>query len=253
MLVKTQRARGQVVAARLRIPGAGARRGVVASRSQGFGRREAVAAVLVALAAGTSAGGALLRRRRSPRRRWSGAERLLGMVERRQLIGMSAVVGAVAIGAAGYRLRRRRSPVRRVRDVMTENPRSLEPSMLVREAAALMKNEDVGSLPLVEGERLVGVLTDRDVVMRVVAEGRDPQAVRVGEIASRELVSAEPEQALDQALRLMARHRVRRLPVVEGGRLVGILALADVADESEADRVGSTVARISEPREQPRT
>jgi CBS domain-containing protein len=110
-----------------------------------------------------------------------------------------------------------------------------------------MKNVGVGSVPVVEDERVVGVLTDRDVVTRVVAEGRDPQAVRVGEFASHELVSVEPEQTLDEALRLMARHRVRRLPVVEGERLVGVLAQADVAVAGERERVGAAVRQISEP------
>lgn len=141
---------------------------------------------------------------------------------------------------------RRRTKVRRVRDVMTADPRAVEPSLLVREAARLMKSEDVGSLPLVQDERLVGVVTDRDVVIRVVAEGRDPDTVTVGEIASRDVVSAEPEQSLDEALRLMARRRVRRLPVVEGTRLVGVLAQADVAAGGDAEQVGAAVARISE-------
>ncbi len=118
--------------------------------------------------------------------------------------------------------------------------------MPVREAARLMTSADVGSLPLVQDERLVGVLTDRDVVIRVIAEGRDPDAVTVGEIASRDVVSAEPEQSLDEALQLMARRRVRRLPVVEGSRLVGVLAQADVASEGDAEQVGAAVARISE-------
>jgi CBS domain-containing protein len=134
-----------------------------------------------------------------------------------------------------------------VRDVMTSNPRSIEPSTTVTEAARLMKTEDVGSLPIVDGDQLVGVVTDRDIVIRVVAEGKDPQSTTVGEIASRDLVTVDPEQDLDEALRLMAQHQVRRLPVAEeDGKLVGILAQADVAREGKDSQTGQVVQEISE-------
>jgi CBS domain-containing protein len=134
-----------------------------------------------------------------------------------------------------------------VRDAMTSNPRSIEPSTMVADAAKLMKAEDVGSLPIVEGDQLVGMVTDRDIVIRVVAEGNDPQSTTVGEIASRDLVTVDPEQDLDEALRLMAQHQVRRLPVAEeDGRLVGILAQADVAREGNDAQTGQVVQEISE-------
>ena len=134
-----------------------------------------------------------------------------------------------------------------VRDAMTSNPRSIEPSTTVTEAARLMKAEDVGSLPIVDGDQLVGMVTDRDTVIRVVAEGKDPQSTTVGEIASRDLVTVDPEQDLDEAMRLMARHQVRRLPVAEeDGRLVGILAQADVAREGKDAKTGQVVQEISE-------
>jgi CBS domain-containing protein len=110
-----------------------------------------------------------------------------------------------------------------------------------------MATEDVGSLPVTEGDRLVGMVTDRDIVTRVVAEGKDAQAATVGEIASKDLVTVDPQQDLDEALRLMAQHQVRRLPVVEeDGRLVGILAQADVAREGEDSKTGQLVERISD-------
>lgn len=134
-----------------------------------------------------------------------------------------------------------------VRDAMTSNPRSIQPSTTVTEAARLMKAEDVGSLPIVDGDQLVGMVTDRDTVIRVVAEGKDPQSTTVGEIASRDLVTVDPEQDLDEALRLMAQHQVRRLPVAEeDGRLVGILAQADVAREGKDAKTGQVVQEISE-------
>jgi CBS domain-containing protein len=134
-----------------------------------------------------------------------------------------------------------------VRDVMTPSVRVASPSQSLAEAADVMKDEDVGSVPVVDDGRLVGILTDRDIVIRAVAERRDPQAVKVDEVASRELVTVEPEQDLDEALTLMARHQVRRLPVVEGGQLVGMIAQADVALEEKEKKVGEVIEEISKP------
>ena len=134
-----------------------------------------------------------------------------------------------------------------IRDAMTSNPRNVEPNTTVVEAARLMKSEDVGSLPVVEGDRLVGMVTDRDIVLRVVAEGKDVQSATVAEVASKDLVTVDPQQDLDEALRLMAQHQVRRLPVVEeDGRLVGILAQADVAQQGDDARTGQVVQEISD-------
>jgi len=109
-----------------------------------------------------------------------------------------------------------------------------------------MRDEDAGIIPVVEGEKLVGTVTDRDIAIRVVAEGRSPESVTVGEIASRELVTIDPQQDLDEALRLMARHQVRRLPVVEeDGKLVGIVAQADVAKHASDSQTGEVVEDIS--------
>jgi CBS domain-containing protein len=134
-----------------------------------------------------------------------------------------------------------------IRDAMTANPRAVTSSTSVAEAAQLMKSEDVGSLPVTDGDRLVGMVTDRDIVLRVVAEGKDVQSATVGEVASRELVTIDPQQDLDEALRLMAQHQVRRLPVVEeDGRLVGILAQADVAQQGDDKKTGQMVEKISD-------
>ncbi len=133
-----------------------------------------------------------------------------------------------------------------IRDVMTSNPRSLESGSSAVEAARLMRDEDVGIVPIVEGKKLVGTLTDRDIVTRVVAEGKTPESVTVGDIASRELVTIDPQQDLDDALRLMARHQVRRLPVVEeDGKLVGIVAQKDVAMHASEAQTGEVVEDIS--------
>jgi CBS domain-containing protein len=133
-----------------------------------------------------------------------------------------------------------------VREVMTSKLCSIDTDKTVAYAAKMMRDEDVGIAPIVEGDRLVGVLTDRDVAVRVVAEGRDPEQVKVTEVASRDLVTLDPQQDLDEALRLMARHQVRRLPVVEeDGRLVGVVAQADVAQQADEQRTGEVVEQIS--------
>ena len=134
-----------------------------------------------------------------------------------------------------------------VRDLMTSNPTTIEASGTITDAARKMRDEDAGIIPIVDGERLVGTITDRDIAIRVVAEGKDPSSTTVGDIASRDLVTIDPQQDLAEALRLMAQHQVRRLPVVEeDGKLVGILAQADVAREASPEQTGRVVEEISE-------
>jgi CBS domain-containing protein len=134
-----------------------------------------------------------------------------------------------------------------VREAMTSNPRSVGTTDSVVQAARLMRDEHVGSLPVVEDGRLIGMITDRDIAIRIVAEGADPDSVTVGDVASRRVVTVEPDQDIDEARRLMAQHQVRRLPVVEGDELVGILAQADLTREEDAEQVGEMVEAISEP------
>jgi CBS domain-containing protein len=134
-----------------------------------------------------------------------------------------------------------------IKELMTVKPRTVKQGDSIVEAAKLMKGEDTGIAPIVDGERLVGVVTDRDIAIRVVAEGRDPQSTKVEDIASQNLVTIDPQQELDEALRLMAQHQVRRLPVVEeDGKLVGIVAQADVARYASPDQTGEVVEEISE-------
>ena len=136
---------------------------------------------------------------------------------------------------------------KKITEVMSSNPCAIDADKPVAYAAKMMRDEDVGLAPVVEGDRLVGTLTDRDIVTRVVAEGKDPQTVTVREVASTDLVTIDPEQDLDEALRLMASHQVRRLPVVEeDGRLVGVVAQADVAREGKDKETGKLVEEISE-------
>ena len=134
-----------------------------------------------------------------------------------------------------------------VREVMTSDPCAIDAEQPVAYAAKMMKDEDVGLAPIVQGDRLVGTVTDRDIVTRVVAAGRDPESTSVREIASTDLVTVDPQQNLDEALSLMAKHQVRRLPVVEeDGRLVGVVAQADVAEHAPSSATGRLVEEISE-------
>lgn len=129
---------------------------------------------------------------------------------------------------------------------MTKDPTTLAPDATIVEAARAMRDEDAGIMPVVDGDRLEGVVTDRDIAVRVVAEGRDPNDVHVREVMSGRLVTVDPAQDIDEAMRLMAEHQVRRLPVCEeDGRIVGMLAQADVARHGEDSRTGETVENIS--------
>ena len=134
-----------------------------------------------------------------------------------------------------------------VRDAMTGDPRSIGATASVVEAARLMREQHIGSLPITEGEKLVGMITDRDITTRVVAEAADPKVTSVGDVYSRDLVSVEPDNDLQDALQLMARHQVRRLPVVENDKLVGIVAQADIALAENEKKTGELVEAISEP------
>ena len=141
----------------------------------------------------------------------------------------------------------------KVHEVMTDRPRVVTPETTVAEAAQLMKSDDIGSLPILDGEQLAGMVTDRDIVIRAIAEGKDPRGMPVREVASRELVSVHADEDLSSALQLMASQQVRRLPVVDDdGRLVGILAQADVAVEAKEKAVGEMVEEISKSPTSPR-
>jgi CBS domain-containing protein len=134
-----------------------------------------------------------------------------------------------------------------IRDVMTSNPCTIDAEKSVAYAAKMMQEEDVGLAPVVEGNRLVGMLTDRDIAVRVAAQGRDPEQVKVLDVASKKLVTIDPQQDLGEALRIMAQHQVRRLPVVEeDGRLIGVVAQADIAREGDDATTGQLVQEISD-------
>ena len=137
----------------------------------------------------------------------------------------------------------------KARDIMTANPRVVTASDSISRAAEIMRDTDVGIVPVVEDSgsmRLAGVVTDRDIAVRIVAEGRDGN-VNVREIMSSGLATVRPDDDLSRVTELMKREQVRRVPVVEGDRLVGIIAQADVAREGSDRKTGDVVEKISEP------
>lgn len=136
---------------------------------------------------------------------------------------------------------------KQVQDVMTGNPATVTRSDSVVDAARLMESADVGSLPVVDGGTPVGIVTDRDIAIRVVAQAKDPSRTTVGEIATGQPYYAAPDQDLDEALELMAYRKVRRVPVVEDGLLVGMLAQADVVHEVKEKKAAHVIDEISQP------
>ena len=142
----------------------------------------------------------------------------------------------------------------KVSDVMTGRPRAVTPQTPLTEVAELMESEDVGSIPVVENDRLVGIVTDRDIVVRAVAKGKDLTGMPASAVSSRELVTVSPDDDLSDALELMARHQVRRLAVTgEDERLVGVVSQADVAREAKEKDTGEVVQSISREPQGPRT
>ena len=143
--------------------------------------------------------------------------------------------------------RRGRVPMILVRHAMAMSPVTASSDMNAADAAGLMAANDIGVVPITDGDRLLGIVTDRDLVLRVLAARKDPRAVRVGEIATTKAIeTTSPDTQLCDARALMAERRIRRLPVVKDDRLVGMLSLGDVAIGSASMRsVGEALASIS--------
>jgi CBS domain-containing protein len=135
----------------------------------------------------------------------------------------------------------------KVRALMTTEPVTVAPGATLGEVATLMKQEDCGAIPVVEGGRLVGIVTDRDIVIRGVAAGTDPKTQRVSTVMSADPVTVGPDDDVSDAEQIMADRQIRRLPVVEGGRLVGIIVTAQIARAEDKRKVGETIKEISEP------
>jgi CBS domain-containing protein len=126
---------------------------------------------------------------------------------------------------------------RSVGDIMTRNPRTVDAGDSVVEAARQMRDGDFGSVLVLRDVRVDGIVTDRDIAVRAVAEGRDPESTPVSEISSTGVASVEPNQSIEEAVQTMREQDIRRLPVVENGRPVGILSLGDLAVEQDPESV----------------
>ena len=135
----------------------------------------------------------------------------------------------------------------KVEELMTRDPATLRPESTCTEAAALMKSKDCGSLPVVKDGKLVGIVTDRDIVLRVVAGTKDPTRIAVSEIMTAAPVTIAPATRAEDASKLMSEKQVRRLPVVDDGRLVGILTIGQLARRESVNAVGETLKEVSQP------
>ena len=137
---------------------------------------------------------------------------------------------------------------KKARDVMSTDCTCIGENDSVLDAAKRLAEKDVGSLPICgEDDRLKGMLTDRDIVVRVLAEGKDPSSVRAGElgVGDGKTVTIGADDSIDEALRAMIDHKVRRLPVIDGRELVGIISQADIATNVDEQKVGDLVEAIS--------
>ena len=130
----------------------------------------------------------------------------------------------------------------KIRDVMTRDPRTIQANSTVAEAAKVMREADVGPVIVTEGDKIAGIVTDRDVAVRAVAMDRDPKSTPVKEIISSDVVALSPDDSVGEAVQAMRQRDVRRVPVVENGKPVGIVALGDLAVDRDP---GSVLGDIS--------
>lgn len=137
---------------------------------------------------------------------------------------------------------------RNVRDLMTTNPECVTDKDTIRDVARIMKNEDTGVVPVVDGRRIIGLITDRDIVVRGIAEGKDIENVRVNELMTKSVRTVREDADLNDVLRMMSGAEIRRVPVVNASdEIVGIVSIGDIATETnQAGKVGRTMEEISE-------
>ena len=129
-----------------------------------------------------------------------------------------------------------------VEEIMTRDPRTVDSSDTITDAARVMRDSDIGDVVVMDGGQVSGIVTDRDIVVRGIAEGREAESTSVGDVCTTGVETVDPSASVDDALRIMREHDIRRLPVAKSGRPVGIISLGDLAVEREPD---STLADIS--------
>jgi CBS domain-containing protein len=132
------------------------------------------------------------------------------------------------------------------RDIMSGDAECVQETDSVLDAAKALADKNVGAMPICgEDERLKGMLTDRDIVVKVIAQGKDPSSTKVSELAEGKPVTIGADDSIDEALSTMAEHKVRRLPVIDGRKLVGIISQADIARNLDEEKTGDLVEAIS--------
>ena len=137
---------------------------------------------------------------------------------------------------------------RHVRDVMTPNPQCVTERDGILQAARIMRDEDTGVVPVVEGKKIIGLITDRDIVVRAIAEGKDVNNVRVNEVMTKQVRSVKEDTTVDEVLGLMSSAEIRRVPVVNNiNEIIGIVSIGDLSTRTDKDnKVGRAVEEISE-------
>jgi CBS domain-containing protein len=133
-----------------------------------------------------------------------------------------------------------------IREVMTESPELVSSDTTVADAAKLMRDKDFGGILIGDGEEVTGFLTDRDITVRVVAEGKDPSSTTVSDVATTELHTLSPDDSVEDAIELVRQHDIRRLPVVEGAKPVGIVSIGDLAIERDEDSALADISAASQ-------
>jgi len=135
----------------------------------------------------------------------------------------------------------------KARDIMSEDCECIGENESVADAAKKLKELGVGAMPICgEDDRLKGMVTDRDIVTDVIAQGKDPSSVKVSELGDGKPVTIGADDSISEAIKTMSEHQVRRLPVIDGHELVGIVSQADIAKSAEEDDVGELVEAISQ-------
>ncbi|TCL64198.1 CBS domain-containing protein [Hydrogenispora ethanolica] len=138
----------------------------------------------------------------------------------------------------------------KIKDIMNHEVAYVSPETTVTQAAQLMQKHDVGSIPVCQGEHLIGIVTDRDIVVRNIAHGRDPHSTPVRDVMTSQVRMVNADMDLHQAAEIMAKSQVRRLPVVDKDRIVGIVSLGDLATQAKTDvELAKTLGLISTPSE----
>lgn len=136
----------------------------------------------------------------------------------------------------------------KLKDIMTQNIATVSPQQSIQEASRLMSQHNVGSIPVVENGRCVGIVTDRDIALRAVSQGQSPSSTTVQSVMTTDVVTGSPEMDVHEAANLMAERQIRRLPVLENGSVTGIVALGDLATQNiYQNEAGEALSQISEP------